>query len=90
MQNFKNVILIVVFNYSNCVCNKDIIKTIYERHFKQIIFYSDYPEVEDDEVNYVDINRGINVEKFMCHFYKKYMSLIDDSDGIFIRWMIIS
>ena len=37
MYNFKNSILIVVFNYSNCVCNKNILKNIYEKHFKKII-----------------------------------------------------
>ena len=53
MYNFKNSILLVVFNYSNCVCNKNIIKNIYEHHFKKIIFYSDYPIIEDDEVNFI-------------------------------------
>jgi hypothetical protein len=52
--NFKNTILIVVFNYSNCINNKDILKKIYKDHFKQIIFYSDYPIMKDDEINYVE------------------------------------
>jgi predicted TIM-barrel fold metal-dependent hydrolase len=53
MYDFKNIILLVVFNYSNCICNKHIIKKIYEKYFKKIIFYSDYPIIEDDEVNFI-------------------------------------
>ena len=83
MYNFKNTILIVVFNYSDCVCNKDIIKTIYENYFKQIVFYSDYPIIPDDEVNFVNINKGQNVQNIFSHFYNIYKSIIDDSDGIF-------
>lgn len=83
MYNFKNSILIVVFNYSNCICNKNTIKNIYEKHFKKIIFYSDYPIIQDDEVNFIHINRGFNTHKIFNHLYKKYKSLIDDSNGIF-------
>jgi hypothetical protein len=83
MYNFKNSILIVVFNYSNCICNKNIIKNIYEKYFKIIIFYSDYPIIQDDEVNFIEINRGYNTHKIFNHFYKKYKSIIDDSCGLF-------
>ena len=83
MYNFKNSILIVVFNYSNCVCNKNILKNIYEKHFKKIIFYSDYPIIKDDEVNFININRGYNTHKIFKDFYKNYKLIIDDSDGIF-------
>ena len=83
MYNFKNSILIIVFNYSNCVCNKNIIKNIYEKYFKKIIFYSDYPIVNDDEINFININKGYNTHKVFNHFYKKYKSIIDDSDGLF-------
>ena len=83
MYNFKNTILVVVFNYSNCVCNKNTIKKIYERHFKQIIFYSDYPIIQDDEVNFININKGHNTHKIFKHCYEKYKSIIDDSDGLF-------
>lgn len=38
MQDFKNVKLIVVFNYSNCVVNKDIFKIIYGKHLKKNYF----------------------------------------------------
>jgi hypothetical protein len=83
MYKFENTILIVVFNYSDCVCSKNIIKTIYEKYFKKIIFYSDYPIINDDEVNFIDINKGYYTHKVFNHFYKKYKSIIDDSDGLF-------
>lgn len=83
MYNFKNSILLVVFNFSHCVCNKKLIKKIYEKHFKTIIFYSDYPITQDDEVFYIDINKGFNTHKCFYHFYNNYKSLIDDSDGLF-------
>lgn len=84
IYKFENTILIVVFNYSNCVCNKNIIKTIYEKYFKKIIFYSDCPTIQkEEEVNFININRGFNTHKVFNHFYKKYKSIIDDSDGLF-------
>ena len=83
IYNFKNTILIVVFNYSDCIRNKNIIKDIYEKHFKKIIFYSDYPIIQDDEVNFIEINRGFNTHKIFNHFYKNYRLIIDDSDGLF-------
>ena len=83
IYSFKNTILIVVFNYSDCICNKNIIKNIYEKHFKKIIFYSDYPIIQDDEVNFIEINRGFNTHKIFNHFYKNYRLIIDDSDGLF-------
>lgn len=83
MYKFKNTILIVLFNYSNCICNKNVIKNIYENYFKTIIFYSDFPIIKDDEVNFISINKGYNTHKIFSHFYKKYKSIIDDSDGLF-------
>lgn len=83
MYKFENTILIVVFNYANCVRNKNIIKKIYEKYFKKIIFYSDYPIIQDDEVNFININKGYNTHKVFNHFYKKYKSIIDESDGVF-------
>lgn len=83
MNNFKNIVLLVVFNYSDCICNKDIIKKIYEKHFKQIVFYSDYPIIEDDEINFISITKGYHTHKVFNHFYKKYNTLINESDGLF-------
>lgn len=83
MHTFKNSILIVVFNYSDCIHNKDILKVIYEKHFKKIIFYADYPIIEDNEVNFIPIERGYFTHRIFNHFYANYKSLIDESDGIF-------
>jgi len=83
MYTFKNAILIVVFNYSHCICNKDAIKNLYEKHFKHIIFYSDYPTINDDEVHFININKGYNTCNIFNHVYSNYKSLIDDSDGMF-------
>jgi len=83
MYNFKNCILIVVFNFSDCICNKDVLKKIYEKHFKQIIFYSDYPVIDDPEINFIDIKKGFNLPIIFNHFYTKYKELINDVDGIF-------
>ena len=86
MGSFKNTILIVVFNFGRdlCVKNKNIIKNMYEKYFKKIIFYCDYPIIDDnDEVNFVKIGNGSWGYKVFSHFYKKYKSIIDDSDGLF-------
>lgn len=82
-HDFKNSILIVLFNYSHLIHNKNAIKKIYEKHFKQLIFYADYPIENDDEVNFIPINRGYNTHNIFNHFYEKYKSLIDESDGVF-------
>lgn len=56
---------------------------MYESHFKKIIFYSDYPLVQDDEVNFINIHRGFHTQTIFYHFYKKYKTLLEDSDGLF-------
>ena len=86
MHSFNNSILIVVFNYSKCVNNKDYLKYLYNKYFKTIIFYSDFPETketEDKEVNYININAGCYVHKIFNHFYNAYKSILDDCDGLF-------
>ena len=75
MSTFKNCILLVVFNWSDCVTNKNTIKKLYVTHFKQIIFYSDFPEKEDDEVTYIDIKMGYTTTKIFEHFYKFFFKL---------------
>jgi hypothetical protein len=83
MYSFKNCILIIVFNYSNTICNKNLIKKIYEKHFKKIVFYSDYPVIQDNEVNFINIEKGYYTHKIFKHFYDNYKTLINDSDGLF-------
>ena len=85
-NNFKNSILVVLFNYSNCIKNKDFIKKIYENHFKTIIFYSDYNynnEDKDIEVNFIYINKGFKGHNIFKDLYIRYKELIEDSDGLF-------
>ena len=65
----KNTILIVLFNYGNCLNNVGFIKSLYEKHFKQVIFYSDIPEIQDnDEVNFGGTRRGSSPIEFFTIF----------------------
>jgi hypothetical protein len=82
-SNFKNVILVIVFNFSNCTNNKEFIKKLYSKYFKNIIFYSDTPNNGDEEINYLPINKGIYTPKIFSHLNEKYKDLINNSDGIF-------
>tara|TARA_Y100000816_G_C26095250_1_gene579451 strand:+ start:136 stop:2451 length:2316 start_codon:yes stop_codon:yes gene_type:complete len=86
LHSFKNSILIIVFNYSNCIKNKELLHKLYEKHFKTIIFYSDYPIIKDSDkdINYVNIHKGEYVQAIFMHFYKKYKNLLNNSDGLFI------
>ena len=84
MNNFKNSILIIVFNYSNSLQNKDKLINIYKNYFKDIIVYSDYPIAKDtNKVNYVNINRGFYVHRIFEHFYSNYKEKIEAIDGLF-------
>jgi hypothetical protein len=86
-NKFKNVILLVVFNFANCVHNMNNIKLLYQKHFKDIIFYSDIPEDNKTEinleVNYLPIKQGYHTHKLFKHFNNKYKYLINESDGLF-------
>lgn len=84
-SNFKNCILIVVFNYASCLNNIDFLRSMYEKHFKKIVFYSD---VADDNttvenVNYVEIVRGYYTHRVFTHFYDIFKEEIKECDGIF-------
>jgi hypothetical protein len=39
--------------------------------------------IQDEEINFIDINKGYNTCKIFNHFYTYYKSTIDDSDGLF-------
>jgi hypothetical protein len=81
---FKNSILIVTFNFARNANNKEYIKNLYQDHFKDIIFYSDVTEEQrDDEINYIETQRGCQTHKIFKHFYNKYADLISTSDGVF-------
>ena len=68
-MTYSNVVLIIVFNYSDCIKNIDFIKSIYEKYFKKIIFYSDFPIIKGNtEVNFININKGYNTHKIFSIF----------------------
>lgn len=83
----KNSILLLVFNYSDCLNNKQKICDLYKDHFKKIIVYSDTPknanEQLHEDVNYVDICQGFFVHRIFNHFYDNYKNDIIECDGIF-------
>ena len=84
MSNFKNSILIVAFNYSDCLNNKDYIIDLYKEHFKKIIIYSDFPERKEHQgVNYVDVQKGLYIHRIFNHFYQNYKEDINSCDGLF-------
>jgi len=83
MSAFRNSILLVVFNYSNCVSNKDLFYRLYKPHFKHVIFYADHPATDDTGVNYVNIVRGCYVHAIFKHFYDHYRALLEECDGLF-------
>ena len=83
-HDFTNSILLVVFNWSYLIhTNKNAIKKLYEKHFKQLIFYADYPIENDDEVNFMPIHKGYYTHRIFNHFYEKYKSTIEEIDGVF-------
>jgi len=83
MGDFKNSLLIVVFNYADSVKNRDFIRKLYENHFKQVIFYSDLGDSQENDVNYVPIVRGWHGAKVFNHLFENYRELIEESDGVF-------
>lgn len=84
---FTNAILLVVFNYSDCIHNAGLFKTLYETHFKKIVFYADFPDCGDDDnihdVNFVHIGQGYNTHNIFSHFRNKYRQDVDNCDGVF-------
>jgi len=84
-NSFKNCILLIYFNDSFLVSEKDFIKKLYGNHFNTIIFFSNYnnhSEIIDNEINYVFTNNGFNTHAIFNIFYNKYKDLIQSSDGL--------
>lgn len=83
----KNSILLLVFNYSDCLNNKHEICNLYKNHFKKIIVYSDIPKNTNEklreDVNYINIQRGYFVHRIFKHFYDNYKNEINECDGLF-------
>jgi hypothetical protein len=82
-SKFENVILVVVFNYSKCLNNKEAIKKIYEGHFKKIIFYCDTPSNDDhNDVHFVSIEMGYTTHAIFKHLWEHYQNDLENSDGL--------
>lgn len=79
----NNYILILVFNHSKCLNNMEYLVNLYKKHFKKIIVYSDYPVINNIEINYLNIEHGYYVHKIFYHFYVNYENILNDCDGIF-------
>lgn len=79
----NNYILILVFNYSKCLNNMEYLINLYKKYFKKIIVYSDYPVVNNIEINYLNIEQGHYAHKIFNHLYVNYEKILNDCDGIF-------
>ena len=92
MNNFKNALLILHFNDSDCVHNKDPLIKIYQKHFKKIIVYSNTPKAGQsptllDNVHYINTSNrcscGDFCQRIFVHFYSTYKKDILECDGLF-------
>jgi hypothetical protein len=79
---FKNCLLVVVFNYNNCVVSKNFFEQLYAPYFKKIIFYSDLGN-EYTGVHNIDIFQGYFAYRFYSHLWNSYQSEISQSGGVF-------
>lgn len=80
---FNNSILLINFNYSKDINNKDFFKKLYQPYFKFIFFYSDLPATQDEEINFVNTERGSFTHRIFIDFFEKYQEQINQSDGVF-------
>lgn len=79
----KNCILLINFNHSRDCNNKEFLKTIYGPYFKSIVFYSDNPPNNDDQINFIDTHKGFYTHRIFDHFFNKHLLDIHNIDGIF-------
>ena len=80
---FRDTVLVVVFNYSNCLNNKEAIRALYAPWFRKIIFYSDLPVVDGhDDVHFVDIKRGFNTHAVFPDLWSRYRDDLEASAGL--------
>jgi hypothetical protein len=97
-MNFRNVILIVSFNYANCLVNIPFYQQYYQPFFKNLVFYcsshhenlnAQYIDFNDSEikkynVHYIDYGKGgATTQKIFVHFYSNYKELINEASGLF-------
>lgn len=84
VSDFRDVVLVVVFNYSNCLNNKEAIKKLYAQHFQKIIFYSDLPVVQGHEdVHFISIDKGFTTHAIFPHLWANYRQDLENSAGLF-------
>ena len=82
-SRFRDVILVVVFNYANCLNNKEAIRALYAPWFRKIIFYSDLPRVEGhDDVHFVEIGKGFTTHAIFPDLWARYRSELEASAGV--------
>jgi len=97
-MTFQNVILIVSFNYANCLVNIPFYQQYYQPFFKNLIFYcssqfenlnakyTDFTgsEMKKYNVHYIDYGKGgATTQKIFVHFYSNYKELVNESSGLF-------
>jgi hypothetical protein len=80
---FNNSILLINFNYSKYTNNKEFLKKLYQPYFKSIFFYSDLPATQDEEINFVNTQRGCFTHRIFVDFFEKYQEQINQTDGVF-------
>lgn len=81
----NNIILLINFNFSEHLVNKDFLQQLYSPHFKKIVFYSDLSDGGNkyNDVHYVDTDEGWYAQGIFVHFYENYKQLIEESDGVY-------
>jgi hypothetical protein len=68
---FNNSILLINFNYSKDTNNKEFLKKLYQPYFKSIFFYSNLPATQDEEINFVNTQRGSFTHRIFVDFFEK-------------------
>jgi len=88
MSSFKNSILLIYFNHSHLVYLKDFYNKLYSPYFKQIIYFSNCNDINEqslnspDDINYIYTHIGNNTHIIFNIFYQKYKNLLTDIDGL--------
>ena len=86
----KNSILIISFNFYNCLNNVEYIKNLYSKFFLKIYIYCDIPNNDlesikksNENINFVFTDKGYYNQNIFVHFYKNYYNDLQNCDGLF-------
>ena len=86
----KNSILIISFNFYNCLNNIEYIKKLYSNFFKKIYIYCDIPNNNleniknyNQNINFVFTDKGYYNQNIFIHFYNNYYNDLQQCDGLF-------